>query len=301
MRSTRYLMKHVMLSMALILFVLRGISAPISLTEPEKANLKEICKYEYLNEKLKWKDFKKTAAPRFLTFIDLLMVLDEKPEKVIETKYLSKPAHEELVYWYVYRELKANHFLDSSEVKRDENEIINECLLDTMSELVLVCNYYEQLSSQYRLLLYDKNLSKMNIVPDSFGMKTMEERAILFFFLYNIYGFDLMFLDMLIFFEPLVKMKNLPKFMGRDYYYYTGFDFPDFAIISNGVERSFKRAALSEYYRVLTRHFRELNDDEDTEDGSLKMFKNSILSKEEYFEYSNMQQELEGLFGKYYR
>ena len=267
--------------------------AAIQLTTAQKSTLKEICK----GDADALKALKKTSDPIFIPFIEQMMGIKDKPETILENKYLQKPDHQELVFWSVKDKLDGNTYADSAD-KTNENELIETCLLDTGNELVLVYNYYQQLSGRYKFILNDVNMSKMNFQPELLGLKSTAEKAIFFFFLYNDCGVRLQIMSMFDSGKPMSLLKRLGKWNAKDYFYYSDFDFPDFYIMSDGRETSFKKMHLKAYYHLLCHHL-QLLERLDKEEEAIILFKNSILSKEEYFEWSGMQQELEGLYGKY--
>jgi len=99
--------------------------AQVSLTPKETETLKEICENYYKSLKDgNLKQLRKSSPERFHGFIEQLTATKSKNKTVLEKQYLTKPTYEELVFWYVIREIHYNRSEEDKTKKKEVDDII---------------------------------------------------------------------------------------------------------------------------------------------------------------------------------
>ncbi len=255
----------------------------------------EICnQYNVALKESSLKNLQKTAPVRFQGFIEQLIATKDKPKKIFETKYLKRPTHEELIYWYVVREFHYNNSEPDS-LKKTQGEIIEWILKDTIDSRWLLDNYYYRISGRLKFLFNKADLSDYDFKIDELGFKTETEKAIFFLFMINSCGQRLSVMG----FTGKGNLKSvinrLPKINGQEYFHYTDFNYPDFDWIGYKKVESYNTRHLGNYYGVLLNHLNILLEN-NLKDEARDLFQSSILSKPELFKFSGSQDTLNELY-----
>jgi len=267
----------------------------INMSETEKGILKEIISQSNVSLKESpLKELQKTTPERFHGFISQLIATKDKPKKILEIKYLQRPTHEELIFWYVVREFHYNNSEPDS-VKKTENEIIEWIIADTIDERWLLDNYYYRISGRLKFLFNKADLSNYDFKINELGFKNETEKAIFFFFMINSCGQGLSVMSFTGKGNPNSLIKRLPKINGKEYYYYISFEYPDFDWIGYKKTESYNTRHLGNYYNVLLNHLSLLLENEQKEEAKA-LFSNSILSKPELYKFSSSQDTLIKLY-----
>lgn len=284
----------------LIAMLLRGVVAgQVSLSTEEYGLLKEICEqYSVPKKESTLKALHKTAPGRFRSFIDQMMMLKGVEGDVLDTTYLRRPSHEELVFWYVVREFHYNNAEpDSLQVSRDD--IMKWVLKDTVDERWLLDNYYYRISAPLSMLFNDADLSKYNFELDKLGFQNETEKAIFFLFLMNSCGGRLSVMAFTGKGKQQSVIRRFPKINGQAYFNYTDFNYPDFQWVGYKKLESYNQRHLSRYFEILLNHLNVLLENGSNDEAKLLM-KNSILSEPELFQYSSSQATLRELYDKWH-
>jgi hypothetical protein len=82
----------------------------INLSSTEKETLKIICnQYNVSLKESPVKIMKDTCSVKFTSFIEQMIVIKDKPKKIVDIKFLKKPSHDDLIFWYIVREFHSNN------------------------------------------------------------------------------------------------------------------------------------------------------------------------------------------------
>jgi hypothetical protein len=176
-----------------------------------------------------------------------------------------------------------------------ENSKVARTILDSIIDTrALLDNYYYRLTRGINF--NNADLSSVDFNIEKYGLKDETEKAIFFF---NITG------QLIQRFLVLQMMKNskktlefakkLPTFNGDEYYYYNDFDFPDFEWIGYEKVEMYKERHLNSYYNSLLAHFGAIAELKGKKNAA-EIYLNSILSKQEYFKYSQFEDLLNKLY-----
>lgn len=230
-------------------------------------------------------------TPALENVVELLNASRKADNSVIAEKFLKRPSNNDLQYWYVIREIHYN-LSDSLPI---ENSKVARTILDSIIDTrALLDNYYYRLTRGINF--NNADLSSVDFNIEKYGLKDETEKVIFFF---NITG------QLIQRFLVLQMMKNskktlefakkLPTFNGDKYYYYNDFDFPDFEWIGYEKVEMYKERHLNSYYNSLLAHFGAIAELKGKKNAA-EIYLNSILSKQEYFKYSQFEDLLNKLY-----
>lgn len=272
--------------------------AQISLTAEEKSALKEICiQYTRPSKEKSLADFRNTTPERFQSFIDQAIVSKSNSEETLQTKYLKRPTDDELIFWYVVRELHYNNSEPDS-VKRTDDEVIERVLTEKIDDRWLLDNYYYRLSNSVGMLFNTADLSDYNFKLDDLGFRNDTERAIFVFFITNACGQRLSVMRFTGKGDPWSVLKRFPKINGNDYYYYGGFTYPDFQWIGYKKVESYNTVHLGNFYMLLLTHLNLLLDKGEKKQAT-ELYEESILRNPNLFKYYARERLLWDLYEKW--
>jgi len=229
---------------------------------------------------------------------DALIETGKGDKTILESRFLARPTNDELLLWYVIREIHYNR-TSKSNTPRPDSTIAKEVLSKNIDERWLLDNYYYRIHGGIGKLFNDANLSNYNFNMDSLGFKNKTEQAIFF----------LNMMDALVGsrFKVLSMMKNnkkilefcdkLPMFNGQLYYYYQHFDYADFDWKGYDKTESYNERHIGSLYNILLTHYgaaAELKDKKEAQE----IYFNSILHEPMYFGFSEVKDDLQFLFDK---
>lgn len=298
-KSLRHKKNNLYISFLLLQIISISFSAnaQIILSDNENEILKEICnQYNTPIKESSLKEKYKTAPERFQIFIDQMVATKSKPKKIIETKYLNRPSHENLVYWYIVREFHYNNSAPDS-LKKSQDEIMEWILKDTIDERWLLSNYYYRISGRLMFLFNKADLSKYNFEIDKLGFFNETEKAIFFLYFINSFGKRLTVMNFTGKGDKKSVIDRLPKINGKEYFYYTDFNYPDFTWIGYQKVESFNERHIGNLYEMLVIHLNLLFEN-NLKSEAIRLFQNSILSIPEYYKYSGLEDQLNELYRK---
>ena len=248
------------------------------------------------------KAFSKSAdslrTPTLDHIVDALIAVGKGDKSIIDTRFLTKPSYNELVLWYVMREIHYNR-VNEKQKPRPDNEVADEVLSHKIDERWLLDNYYYRLHGGIASLFNEADLRTDDINIKELGFSNSTEKAIFF----------LNMIDALVGsrIRVLQKMKNnqaildfcdkLPKFDGKEYFFYKDFNYEDFEWIGYDKKESYNERNLGTLYNVLIAHFNataQLRDKKNAQD----IYFNSILFEPKYFKYTDYKDDLKSIYEK---
>lgn len=237
-------------------------------------------------------------TPKLNNIADALIAVGKGDKTILENRFIARPSNEELMLWYVIREIHYNR-VNEKLTPRTDRVVADEILSKKIDNRWLLDNYYYRIHGGIASLFNDANLSKYNFSIDSLGFKDETEKSI----------FYLNMIDALIGgrLKVLQMMKNnkrildfcdkLPKFNGKDYFYYKNFDYKDFDWIGYDKKESYNERNIGGLYSILIAHFSatiELGEKKDTQE----IYFNSILHEPKYFKFAQSKDELQSIYDK---
>jgi hypothetical protein len=218
---------------ALLLISAPFTNAQLKLDHSDLNNLISISQIYSRNPNARGEEFTRSIDSLRTTklnhVVDVLITMGKEDKTILERRYLARPEDDELVMWYVIREIHYNR-TDKKNTPRPDSVVANEILAGNIDSRWLLDNYYYRIHSCFASMFNNTDLSEYNIELDSLGFKDETEKGIFF----------LSIMDALVGgrFKVLQMMKNnkkilefsdkLPKFNGKEYYHYKGFDYKDF-------------------------------------------------------------------------
>lgn len=237
-------------------------------------------------------------TPKLNHIVDALIAVGKGDKAILENRFLARPNDEELVLWYVIREIHYNRVNKKLEPRLDFF-VANEILSKKIDSRWLLDNYYYRIHGGIASLFNDANLSKYNFNINSLGFKDEAEKAI----------FYLNMMDAMVGgrFKVLQMMKNnkkildfckkLPKFDGKEYFYYKNFDYDDFDWIGYDKKESYNERHIGGLYSILIAQFSALAELKDMKDAQ-EIYFNSILHEPKYFKFTESKDDLQFIYDK---
>ena len=276
--------------------------AQIKLDQKDFNNLIAIAELYSYNTNSRGDQFAKSIdslrTPKLNHIVDALIAVGKGDHTILETQFLARPNEEELVLWYVIREIHYNR--TNEKVKaRPAAEVANEVLFQQIDSRWLLDNYYYRIHGGIASLFNEADLSKYNFNMDSLGLKDETEKAIFF----------LNMMDALVGgrFKVLQMMKNnekilefcdkLPKFNGKEYFYFKNFDYADFDWVGYDKTVAYNEWHIGSFYSTLIAQFSasaELKDKKRMQE----IYFNSILHEPKYFKFTESKDELQAFYDK---
>jgi hypothetical protein len=277
-------------------------TAQIKLEQKELDNLIAIGEIYSHNTNARGSKFAKSIdslrTPKLDHIVDALIAVGKGDETILENRFLARPNDDELVLWYVIREIHYNRTNEKLSPK-PVSVVANEVLSKKIDTRWLLDNYYYRIHGGIASLFNDADLSKYNFNIDSLGFRNETEKGIFF----------LNMMDALVGgrFKVLQMMKNnkkildfcdkMPKFNGREYFYYKNFDYDDFDWIGYDKTESYNERHIGVLYNILIAQFiatTELRKKKDAQE----LYFNSILHEPKYFKFTHSKSDLQSLYDK---
>ncbi len=286
----------------LILLTTTLTEAQVTLERTDLTNLIAISERYSHNPNARGDKFAKSIdslrTPKLNHIADALIAVGKNDKTILETRFLARPNDQELVLWYVIREIHYNR-TNEKLTPRPDTVVANEILSKKIDSRWLLDNYYYRIHGGIASLFNDANLSKYNFNIDSLGFKDETEKAIFFLNMMNaLVGGR---------FKVLQMMKNnkkildfcdkLPKFNGTEYFYYKNFDYNDFDWIGYDKTESYNERHIGGLYSTLIAQFIATAELRDKKDAQEIYFK-SILYEPKYFKFTQSKDDLQSLYDK---
>lgn len=286
-----------------ILFLLFSIvvQAQLKLGDKDFKNLIAISEVYSKNPNGRGEAFAKSIdslrTPKLNHIADVLIEVGKGDIKMLEPNILSRPNNEELIMWYVIREIHYNR-VSKTKTSRDSSIVAREVLSQKIDERWLLDNYYYRIHGGIATLFNDADLSKYDINIETLGFKNQTEKSIFYLgFIDALIGGRFKVLKSLKKNDKIIEFSNkLPTINGKQYYSYIDFDFDDFDWIGYETTESYKQIHINSLYEVLIPQFIAIGEI-DKKRGQ-EMYFNSILHEPKYFKYSKAKKDLEFVYEK---
>lgn len=230
--------------------------------------------------------------------IDALEAEGRADTSVISKRFLQRPENVELKLWYVIRGVHYNNIDTVKARRRPAQQVANDLLAKEIDERILLNNYYSMaLGSGIAFLFNQADLSKYNFNLESYSLKNQTEKAILFFRLVDplIRGRFMVLSYMKKYDKLEAVIKRLPTFNGKPYYYYNDLNFPDFDEENLYKKESFKKFNINFLMQSELIQLNACALANKKEEGRT-IYENSILSKPEYFDYTEGKEMLQKFY-----
>lgn len=272
-------------------------NAQVQLDSKSLTNLIAISELYSQNPNLSSDNFVKSInsfrTAKLSQVIDTLIAVSKGDETILETRFLKQPTDEELVLWYVIREIHYNRTGDTKN-PQSSADVAKNVLSKKIDNRWLLDNYYYRIHGGIASLFNTADLSQHNFKIDDLGFKDTTEKAIFFLNMMDtLVGGRLKVLAMMKNNKKILEFcDKLPKFNGKDYYYFKSFDYPDFDWIGYEKIESYNTRHIGNFYTTLTGH-RLATAALRGETTGKHIFLNSILSQPKYFKFSELSDYLQ--------
>lgn len=227
---------------------------------------------------------------------DALIAISKGDKAIVEPRFVARPSDDELMYWYVIREIHYNRTGDPQKVQPND-AVAKDVLARKIDTRWLLDNYYYRIHGGIASLFNTADLSTYNYELDKLGFKNDSEKAIFF----------LNMMDTLIGgrFQVLRAVKNnkriaefsarLPTFNGKPYYNFKNFDYDDFDWIGYDKIESYNERHIGGLYSTLLAQVNALAELGDTRTAH-EVYVGSILHEPKYFRFSSAKNDLQKLY-----
>lgn len=157
--------------------------AQVTLDPKDLNNLIAISKLYSSNTNVSGVKFDKSIdslrTPKLNHIADALIAVGKGDKTILEYRFLARPNDEELVLWYVIREIHYNR-TNTKLTARPDKVVVEEILSKKIDNRWLLDNYYYRIHGGIASLFNDADLSKYNFDVDSLGFKDETEKSIFF-------------------------------------------------------------------------------------------------------------------------
>jgi len=287
-------MKPLIMTLSFMLSLYGSSFAQLKLSAEEMATVKDAF-LVYNGEK---KESSLTTAPtRFQPFIAQLLASKANNDTMPAEDYFRKPSKDQLLLWYAIRELHYHKSADASSNLTQE-QILHQLSNTVIDDRWLLDNYYYRIQSRISMLFNTADLSQHNFQLADLGLNTPVEQAIFVYFITKACGQRLSVMRFTGKGNPKATLDRFPKINGRDYYYFTNFEYPDFEWVGYQKKESYNERHLNSFYELLLNHI-EIEISAGEIDKAKQIYRNSILSKPDLFKYSKSEKALVDLHKKW--
>ncbi len=250
-----------------------------------------------LTQKSAIEDLENFRTEKLKNIVNVLQIQSKQSIEILDKKYLNRPNYDDLVMWYVIREIHYN-LTDRENESRASIEIAREVAKKKIDERWLLDNYYHRLYGAVAMIFNSTDLSEYNIELDNYGLKSNTEKAIVFLNLMDALGTRFRVLQVMKNYKKLMDFTSrMPKFNGKEYYYYTDFQYEDFEWIGHKKIEMFDERHIGLLYEIILAHM-DAESDINGKKETLEIYQNSIMTKPEYFKYSSLESDLKKLYKK---
>lgn len=276
--------------------------AQIKLSDKDFNNLITLSELYSHDNMCKGAEFAKSAeslrTPMLSHIIDVMIATGRQDSTILDKRFLYKPGHDELMLWFTIREIHYNR-ISTTKKPLSDAEVAKKVLAENIDERWLVHNYYYFEHSGISMLFNEANLSRTNINMDSLGLKDETEKGIFFLnMMNNLLRGRLMVLQYMKNNARIIEfVKKMPTFNGKQYFYYTSLNFPDFDWSGYTSKDTYKQMHINDLINTLLIQFTAMVNTSD-KSGARELYLNSILHKPEFFQYSKQTSDLQQLYDR---
>ena len=276
--------------------------AQVNLSPKDFDNLVALGDLYSHNTMAKGEDFAKSAkalhTPALDKIITKLIAIGKADTTLLNSANLARPGNDELVLWYVLREIHYNR-VDTTRKPLPAIDVAKEVLGKEINEKWLLDNYYYFMRGGLAMLFNEADLSQRNIDINSLGFKDQTERAILFLNLMDgfIVGRYLVLSYLKKYDKVLEFSKKLPKINGEYYFNFTDLDVPDFTWIGYLKQESYNERHIGAYLNALFIQYAANIQTGKTLDAR-EIYYNSLMYKPAFFKYSKNGDLLRQIYDK---
>lgn len=281
-------------------FVQTG-QAQLTLSDTDFNNLVAIGEYYSRNVMLTGEtavdDLEQWRTNKLDKVVSTLQVKARTSKEILSPVYLSRPSDDDLVLWFVIREIHYN-LTDKDTTPKPSEDVARKYLAEPIDKRWLIGNYYFHIQSTIAMLFNTMDMSELNFDLTSYGLENDYEKAALYFNMMDAFTTR---------FSVLQYMKNhhklleyaarLPKFNSQPYYFFKDFQYDDFEWIGHKKVEMYNHRHIGGRYTALLAHMNALAEVEDKESAS-SLYWNSILTAPQYFKYSKAEKELASMYKK---
>ena len=257
--------------------------------------------YMFRNQPTKevFKELKAIGNTDMEATVDFITQTITSKNKILTTKYLTRPDDRTLKQIYIVRAISKN--LDGKN-PTSRNNLIDSLENADIPVYELVDNYYEMVFMAVGNKCQPFNLSKIDFKMNDYKLRDDTERGILFlecmhFCGKTIWGYMNIAKPMNTT-DAYKNIKKFPKFNGQPYYQYSDFSFNDFemVIVKDNGKESYKGYYLDKYYETLLNHLLCLRKEGGSEKEIQDLMLGSILRKRSLYSYTKYKDILEKMF-----
>jgi len=294
-------MKHIVLLITLC-FICIYCTAQVKLSDKDFNNLISLSQLYSQNNMATGNAFAKAAdalrTPVLNNMVDVLIATGKQDSTVLQPRFINRPTNDEMLLWYVLREIHYNR-IDTSKKPFPDPDVARKVLAETIDERLLLDNYYYRLQTGLAMLFNTADLSTHNFDLGNMEFKNDTEKAIFFHSIMSaLANGRFQVLHYLKKTEKLTeKQSKMPLFNGKPYYYYTNLDIPDFEITGYKKKESYQEVHVGNFISTLLIQFSNMASTGDNMHAR-ELYFNSILHKPEYFKYSKSKDDLQGMYDK---
>jgi hypothetical protein len=248
---------------------------------------------------LTFKKLDEINSPELLTTKNFVKECISPNNELTSEKFLKIPDEQTLLNLYLIMKVNAN--IREKEPK-DNKELLKEWREKNVQRYELVENYYSMVFSGIGNKNQPFDLSNVDFVIDNYNLKDETEKGIFFLTAMNLCYYQIWGYMNVVkppnYKKALSSIENYPKFNGQEYYEYKYFGFPDFEmqIEKDKGKESYKHYFINRFYKTLIYHHQCLNQKRRTRKDAENLALDSILKEKNYYEYSENQDYLNGLF-----
>jgi hypothetical protein len=236
-------------------------------------------------------------TPKLANIVDALKAVGKGDSTILESKFWKRPTDDELVMWYVLREIHYNNTSEKKK-KRSNLEVAKEVIAEKIDDRWLLDNYYYRIHGGLAMLFNNADLSNYSFNLDSLNLKNKTEKAICYFGIVDCCAKRFRVLQMMKNNKKLMEFADkMPKINGKEYFYFKDFDYPDFKWIGYEKEEDFNERNIGDFYQVLMGHMIAANEIKGKKKGQ-EIYFNSILFEPKLFKYSTSKADLQAVYDK---
>jgi hypothetical protein len=157
-------------------------------------------------------------TPQLSHIVDALIAAGAGDSTILQPRFISRPPNDELILWYVIREIHYNR-TSKAMAPKPAIEVAKAVLSQTIDPRWMLDNYYYRIHGGFAKLFNTTDLSKVNFDLNKLGFKNKTEKAIFFFSIASDLNGRFRVLQMMKNHKGLIDFADkAPHFNGKPYY-----------------------------------------------------------------------------------